>query len=150
MIDCHSYKCFTWCHHYSLSNKIAESLKSLFNTFYAPIVQSSADLLKKSFTETEINLSSAKPATLIYNILSTLKTVFLYGNSFINSQRFNVLMEPLVNLLDYEEYVTDERISAILPKCFAQFAVAANNDLLWKQLNHQILKKTKSNNVVLK
>lgn len=132
---------------FRFSNKVAESLKSLFNTFANPIIQSSADLLNKTFTNAEIVASSAKPATLIYNILSTLQTIFSYCPNYINSQRFNVLVEPLVNILDHDEYLEDESVIEILPKCFAQFAVAANNDLLWKQLNRQILSKTRSNSV---
>lgn len=68
----------------------------------------------------------------------------------MNSHRFNVLMEPLVNLLDNEEYLADKDIVELLPKCLAQFAVSANNDLLWKQLNHQILMKTRSNSVTVR
>ncbi|KAG4072405.1 hypothetical protein HA402_004337 [Bradysia odoriphaga] len=136
---------------YRLSSKVAESLKSLFITFASPIVQHAADLLKKKYTKAEIKASSSSPATLIYNVLATLQTIFLYGNhQFINSQRFNVLMEPLVDLLDQEQYLADENIAKILTKCYAQFAVEANNDLLWKQLNQQILKKTRSSSVAVR
>lgn len=138
--------------HFRVSNKLAESLKHLFIVFAPSIIQNAADLLTRNFTAATINASSAKPVTLIYNILATLQSIFLFGmsNSFVTAHRFNVLVEPLVNLLDNEDYVQDESINEILPKCFAQFAVAANNDLLWKQLNHQILMKTRSNSVVVR
>lgn len=146
-----STECPTIClPYFRLSSKLAESLKSLFITFAPAIIQNCADLLERNFTDAERNASSAKPATLIYNILSTLQTIFLCGNSFINSHRFNVLVEPLVNLLDNEEYLADENINEILPKCFAQFAVTANDDMLWKKLSHLILMKTRSNSVVVR
>lgn len=137
-------------YHFRVSNKLAESLKSLYSTFASPLVQNSADLLSRDFTKAEITASSAKPVCLISHILSTLQNIFLYCNSFVNANRFNVLLEPLVNLLDHEEYLADKNISELLPKLFAQFAMAANNDLLWKELNHQILMKTRSNSVVVR
>ncbi len=112
-----------------------------------PTIQHSAGLLEKQFTKAEIKASSAPPANLIYNILSTLHTVFLHRPSNVN---FNVLLEPLVNVLDHEEYLTDEHINGILAKCFAQYALASNNDLTCKQLNHQILMKTRSNSVLVR
>lgn len=118
-------------------------------TFAKGIFQNTADLLKKDFTKAEIKASSTKPVTLIYNILETLHTIFLYSNNISNNQ-FNVLVEPLVNLLDNEDYLMDKKVKEILPKCLAQFAVSANNDVLWKQLNHQILLKTRNNSVLVR
>lgn len=138
---------------FRLSNKLAESLKNMFIAFAPVIIQNAADLLQRNYSAATINASSAKPVTLIYNILSTLQSICLFTcttNSFITAHRFNVLVDPLVDLLDNEDYVQDENIKEILPKSFAQFAVAANNDLLWKQLNHQILMKTRSNSVVVR
>lgn len=135
---------------FRLTYKLAESLKALFINFAQPIIQNAADLLERNFTETEVNASSANPATLIYNILSTLQSVFTHGDTFMNSHRFNVLINPLVNLLDNEEYLADKLIIELLPKCLAQFAIAANNDQSWKLLNHQILLKTRNNSVLVR
>ncbi|KAJ6649895.1 HEAT repeat-containing protein 1 like [Pseudolycoriella hygida] len=136
---------------YRLSNKLAETLKTLFIRFAPVVIENSAVLLQRKFSKAELAASSAKPPKLIYNILSTLHTVFLYNdNSFINVDRFNALIDPLTNVLDDEGYLKDNNINEILPKCFAQFAVAANNDLLWKQLNQQILMKTRSNSLLVK
>lgn len=118
-------------------------------TFAKGIIQNTAELLRRDFTKAEIKASSTTPVTLMYNILETLHTVFLYSNNISNNQ-FNVLIEPLVNLLDNEDCLMEENVKEILPKCLAQFAVAANNDVLWKQLNHQILLKTRNNSVVVR
>lgn len=139
-------------------------MKSLFNKFADIIIQNSADLLQTDFTEEQINASSTSSATLVFNILQTLHTIFLYSNRPNNqslregsnnqsdrfNNRFNTLMEPLVNVLDNEDYLKEKNVQEILPKCFAQFTLTVNDDVLWKQLNHQILLKTRSDSVLVR
>lgn len=119
--------------------------------FAGNFVQNAADLLQKKFTEAEINASSTNSTTLIYDILETLHAIFLHGtDAFLNASRFNKLMEPIVNLLDNEDYLKVKNIEEILPKCLAQMAVTANDDVLWRQLNYQILLKTRSNSTLIR
>lgn len=83
---------------------------------------------------------------LLMAILNTLHHVFLYcSEDFINDHRFNVLMPPLVNQLENDLVLGNESLQQVLSNCIAQFAVATN-DVMWKQLNSQVLLKTRTSN----
>ncbi|XP_071448113.1 HEAT repeat-containing protein 1 [Hetaerina americana] len=89
---------------------------------------------------------------LIKCILTTLNAVFLYEDGtgrFVTSGRFETLMPPLVNQLENLVGGMDrfeERCSANVIPTLVKFAVSAADDSLWKQLNYQILLKTRHNN----
>lgn len=131
-----------------LSSKLAEATKQLRLKFATTIIQDSVDLLQKDFTDAEICASSTKPISLIYNILATLHIVFTSSAKSIHSQ-FNAFINPIVDLLNKEDYVMNEQVKAILPKCLSQLAVAVNEGDL-RKLQSQILEKTSSNSPVVK
>lgn len=138
---------------YRLSSSIAESLKSLFVLFASDLITNAAKLLDdcnlmKQDNEMEklyFPNSERKNVNLIKNILKTLDSILLYDNqNFITPHRFDVLMQPLVDQLENELIADNEEIIAILLSCISQLAVAVGDDSLWKQLNYQVMLKTRS------
>ncbi|XP_037707996.1 HEAT repeat-containing protein 1 homolog [Drosophila subpulchrella] len=132
--------------YFLLTNRIAEALKSLFVLFASEFVEDSSQLL------TELN--SIRPefeagdpeddVELLTAILNTLHHVFLYcSEDFINEHRFNALMPPLVDQLENDLVLGNDALQQVLSNSIAQLAVATN-DVMWKQLNSQVLLKTRT------
>lgn len=139
---------------YRLSNEIAEALKSLFVLFASDVVVNAADILNQlnlAKVEKAENLffpgDKEKNIYLIEHILKTLYNIFLHDRqNFINTHRFDTLMQPIVDQLENEMLLDNEDLRKLLMDCLAQLAVAASDDILWKQLNYQILLKARNNN----
>lgn len=136
-----------------MSSKVAESLKSLFILFANDFIQNAADFLIKytncdsSIDENTANGSKLEIISLIENIIQTLSNVFLHDSQgFINNHRFDILMQPIVDQLENELVLSSEPTKEKIPFCLAQLAKAVNDDTMWKQLNYQILLKTRNNN----
>lgn len=135
---------------FRLTNEISLALKSLFLLFASDIIDCAAILLNKSNPsktdelcfneENELNLY------LTEYILKSLHNIFLHDHqNFINSQRFDVIMQPIVDEIDNDLIVNGKQETQdLLRACIAQLAVAASDDILWKQLNYQVLLKTRS------
>nr|XP_017099041.2 HEAT repeat-containing protein 1 homolog [Drosophila bipectinata] len=132
--------------YFLLTNRIAEALKSLFVLFASEFVDDSSRLLAEHNTirpgfsagdrEDDVELLTA--------ILGTLHNVFLHcSEDFINEHRFNALMTPLVDQLENDLVLGSEELQQALTNCIAQLAVATN-DVMWKQLNGQVLLKTRT------
>lgn len=137
---------------YSLSSRIAESLKSLFVLFASHFINNSAEILdacNRSKTEDLYYANEDKNVILLENVLKTLNSVFLYDNQkFINRDRFNVLMQPLVDQLENPLgglNALTKRNSELVTPCLVHFSIAVADDALWKQINYQILLKMRNN-----
>lgn len=129
---------------FRLSTEIAKSLKSLFVLFASNFIDDAASFLTKS-TETESS-NRKKTALLIQSVVETLYQVFLHdGCGFINGMRFDVLIQPLVDLIENNIVLDNPSLMSLIPTCLAQLGIAVNDDIQWKQLNYQILLKTRSN-----
>ncbi|EDV59140.1 HEAT repeat-containing protein 1 homolog [Drosophila erecta] len=132
--------------YFLLTNRIAEALKSLFVLFASEFVEDSSRLLTEHNSirpEFEV-VEREDDVELLTAILNTLHHVFLYcSEDFINDHRFNALMPPLVNQLENELVLGNESLQQVLSNCIAQLAVATN-DVMWKQLNSQVLLKTRT------
>lgn len=129
---------------FRLSTEIAKSLKSLFVLFAGDFIDDAANFLTKV---TEIELSNRKKtAMLIQSVVDTLYHVFLYDSrGFINGMRFDVLVQPLVDLIENNIVLDEPSLMSLISTCLAQLGIAVNDDIQWKQLNYQILLKTRSN-----
>nr|CAD7459837.1 unnamed protein product [Timema tahoe] len=94
-------------------------------------------------------LAKTKANLLLQQILKTLHGVFMYDRQkFINKERFDVLMQPIVDQLENTLGGVEglqSRASSFVQPCIAEFAVAIADDALWKDLNYQILLKTSHN-----
>ncbi|XP_030376815.1 HEAT repeat-containing protein 1 homolog [Scaptodrosophila lebanonensis] len=132
--------------YFLLTNKIAEALKSLFVIFADNFIQDAARLLHEHnmLRESHNNEDESLNEQLVSAILSTLQLVFQHStNDFLNSHRFNTLMQPIVDQLENELVLSRESLQQSLTTCIAQLAVAVSNDVHWKQLNTQVLLKTR-------
>lgn len=139
---------------YRLSNEIAGALKSLFVLFATELVQNAAVTLN-ACNSTKVDgadglyyaNSPFKNLYLVEHILNTLFQIYLHDKqNFINTHRFDLIMQPMVDQLENEIILESLPVQELLKGCLSQFAVAASDDILWKQLNYQILLKTRNNN----
>ncbi|KAK3612581.1 hypothetical protein CHS0354_042081 [Potamilus streckersoni] len=140
---------------YRLADRLADSLRSLFTLFAGHIFQHAASMLTqnckaKSGTKffPEDRKKRKKSCQLLLYILDCLHKCFLYDTEgFVSKERFDSIMQPLVDQIENEqgsEEMYHSRISEHLVPCIVQFAVAAQDDSLWKALNYQILLKTRN------
>ncbi|XP_050321722.1 LOW QUALITY PROTEIN: HEAT repeat-containing protein 1 homolog [Bactrocera neohumeralis] len=132
-----------------LTNKIAEALKTLFALFARDgIIDDAANLLNE-YNAAKQNIEADQEALtsdIVKSILSTLYTLFLHDSKgFVNNRRFEVLMQPLVDQLENRLVLESEELQQVLQMCVAQLAAAVSNDIMWKQLNYQVLMKTRTN-----
>ncbi|NWI16941.1 HEAT1 protein, partial [Crypturellus soui] len=134
-----------------LADCIADKLKSLFTLFAGHLVKPFAETLNQlnisktdeAFFDSEN--STEKSCLLLQFTMDCLHKLFLFDTqNFLSKERAETLMMPLVdqleNMLGGDEKF-QERVTAHLIPCIAQFAVAMADDSLWKPLNYQILLK---------
>lgn len=140
---------------YNVTNQIAEKLKSLFVVFAGHFIRNAAQVI----VDTNYTQKGSLPFTgpnaegntimLLEYVLRCLYRVCLHDNeNFINKERFDTLMEPLVEQLENQlgdEQAVQRRVKEILIPLLAQMAVAASDDYLWKSLHYQLLLKMRSN-----
>lgn len=132
---------------YHLSEKIGLALKGLFVLFASTILNSIADVLR-SIGSPEQDSSTETTSLLLDFVLKTLKVVFTYDSKqLINRDRFELLMQPLVDLLEKDFDGIDsltKRNEQLITPTIVQFAVAIADDGLWKEMNYQILLKMRN------
>lgn len=140
-----------------LSCAIADKLKGLFVLFAGHFMKNASDLLdacNNSKTEDQYFDSEEKCLMLVHFIIKTLHTVCLYDSqSFLNKDRFETLMQPVVDQLENTLGGVENlkvRAAEYLIPCISQFAVATADDSLWKLLNYQILLKTRHNDAEIR
>ena len=137
---------------FRLTNEVSIALKSLFLLFSSELIDSAGPMLDKcnlSKHDGDSCFGDDKNKNLYLTefILKTLHNIFLHDHqNFINTQRFDIIMQPIVDQIENDFVVADERMQKIVGTCVAQLAVAASDDVLWKQLNYQVLMKTRSEN----
>lgn len=129
---------------YKLSNEVAKALKSLYVLFASDVTQNATEYLTELNTETG---DAEKCSLLIQQIVGTLYQIFLHDSQgFVNGSRFEALLQPLVDQIENEIVLHSSENKELLSKCLAQLGIAVNDDIQWKQLNYQILMKTRNNN----
>lgn len=135
---------------FRLTNEVSVALKSLFLLFSSELVDSAGPMLDKCNPSKHDDDScfgddKVKNLYLTEFILRTLHNIFLHDHqNFINTQRFDVIMQPIVDQIENEFVLADERMQELVRTCVAQLAIAASDDILWKQLNYQVLMKTRA------
>ncbi|CAH1776175.1 unnamed protein product [Owenia fusiformis] len=135
---------------YRLVDRFADGMKALFNLFAGHIIKNTADLLDKtncSKTDELLYKDVSKNVQLCGYILDTLHKVCRHDTEgFLNKERFDTLMQPLIDQLENEEIGEDlyeAHVTEHLVPCIAQFAVAIADDSLWKPMNYQICLQTR-------
>ncbi|NXG04878.1 HEAT1 protein, partial [Sakesphorus luctuosus] len=138
-----------------IADCIADKLKGLFTLFAGHLVKPFAETLNQvnisktdeAFFDSDNNIE--KSCLLLQFTIDCLHKLFLFDTQkFLSKERAETLMQPLVdqleNVLGGDEKF-QERVTAHLIPCVAQFSVAMADDSLWKPLNYQILLKTRHN-----
>ncbi|NXK60082.1 HEAT1 protein, partial [Sylvietta virens] len=138
-----------------IADCIADKLKGLFTLFAGHLVKPFAETLNQvnisktdeAFFDSDNN--TEKSCLLLQFTMDCLHKLFLFDTQkFLSKERAETLMQPLVdqleNVLGGDEKF-QERVTAHLIPCIAQFSVAMADDSLWKPLNYQILLKTRHN-----
>ncbi|XP_052775291.1 HEAT repeat-containing protein 1-like [Mya arenaria] len=140
---------------YRLTDRLSEKLRSLFSMFAGNIVDHAAKILdennslknNKKFFPTDKSKRKKGCQVLTY-ILDTVTKCCQYDTQgFINKERFDLLMQPLVDQLENEaggDEVYGSRVHDHLVPCIVQLCVAAGDDSLWRSLNYQLCLKTRS------
>ncbi|XP_041341384.1 HEAT repeat-containing protein 1 isoform X1 [Pyrgilauda ruficollis] len=136
-----------------IADCIADKLKGLFTLFAGHLVKPFAETLNQvnisktdeAFFDSDNN--TEKSCLLLQFTMDCLHKLFLFDTQkFLSKERAETLMQPLVdqleNVLGGDEKFQD-RVTAHLIPCIAQFSVAMADDSLWKPLNYQILLKTR-------
>lgn len=162
---------------YRVVNQLADKLRSVFVPYFQYMLKGCVQHLidgqdretvkprKKSKVSAEImqrkqkwvGLTSAE-WHLRHLIISALHKCFLYDNvSFLDAQKFQMLLGPLVEQITVEkpsleksasntlEWIpSSQDMDDVLVACLGQMAITAGTDLLWKPLNHEVLLCTRS------
>ncbi|NXI45348.1 HEAT1 protein, partial [Galbula dea] len=134
-----------------IADCIADKLKGLFTLFAGHLVKPFAETLNQVNTSKtdeaffDSENSTEKSCLLLQFTMDCLHKLFLYDTQkFLSKERAETLMLPLVdqleNMLGGDE-TFQERVTAHLIPCIAQFSVAIADDSLWKPLNYHILLK---------
>lgn len=134
---------------YSFSYGVANSLKGLFVLFAGHFINNAATVLESCNTKNQPLYfeEEHKNIELLENILKTLNLVFMYdSHKFVNKERFDILMQPVVDQLDNTLGNYEARVRDIVIPTVVNFTVATGDDSLWKQLNYQILLKMRDGN----
>ncbi|XP_075352080.1 HEAT repeat-containing protein 1 isoform X1 [Mycteria americana] len=134
-----------------IADCIADKLKGLFTLFAGHLVKPFAETLNQvnvsktdeAFFDSEN--STEKSCLLLQFTMDCLHKLFLFDTQkFLSKERAETLMMPLVDQLENTlggDEKFQERVTAHLIPCIAQFSVAMADDSLWKPLNYHILLK---------
>ncbi|NXO05043.1 HEAT1 protein, partial [Rhinopomastus cyanomelas] len=134
-----------------IADCIADNLKGLFTLFAGHLVKPFAETLNQVNTSKtdeaffDSENSTEKSCLLLQFTLDCLYKLFLFDTqNFLSKERAETLMMPLVDQLENMiggDQKFQERVTAHLIPCIAQFSVAMADDSLWKPLNYHILLK---------
>ncbi|ESP03635.1 hypothetical protein LOTGIDRAFT_224297 [Lottia gigantea] len=160
------FKVFDWCTRdnnkdrilvlYRLSDYLVETLRSLFMIVAGPIVNYTAQILDLNNSSKTRKVNNNKQNVLITSILDCLSKCFLYDNEgFLTSDRFETVMQPIVDQIDNlpynkKESIYKNRVTNHLVPCIGNLVLAAHDDSLWKKLNYQILLKTRHSDALVR
>ncbi|XP_013080450.2 HEAT repeat-containing protein 1-like [Biomphalaria glabrata] len=142
---------------YRLCDSLAGKLKNLFTLFAGHIIKHSADMLdtnNRSKQKCKLfgkgKAARAKVCGLLVHIIDCLQKTFAHDTEgFLTKERFDTVMQSLVDQLENtlgKPSVCEDRILNHVVPCIASLAAAAHDDSLWKDLNYQILLKTRHEN----
>lgn len=133
---------------YKLSCELGKALKSLYVLFASDVIQNAIELLQSlnGADDDAVAANMSTKSILLGHIVGTLNQIFLHDSQrFMNASRFDALLQPLVDQIENGIVLNSEKNQQLLTTCLAQLGTAINDDIMWKQLNYQILLKTRSN-----
>jgi U3 small nucleolar RNA-associated protein 10 len=89
----------------------------------------------------------------LHSVIDTLSNVFINDTQkvFVNKERFNLLMEPLIDQIENESSSSDDYVKFIsehVGPCVANMgACCVNDEAACRKLNYHLLLKTKHSSV---
>ncbi|KAI9989928.1 hypothetical protein PInf_020226 [Phytophthora infestans] len=102
---------------------------------------------------TDVKAERERNTLLLTTVVRALDGCFVHDNDgFMEKDRFDVVLTPLVNVLDVLQYDASMRefvLETVAP-CLANLAWAAKSDLLWKPLHYAVLMKSRGDNALVR
>ncbi|XP_028332618.1 HEAT repeat-containing protein 1 [Gouania willdenowi] len=141
---------------FRLCDVVSDRLRGIFSLFAGNLIKPLVDVLNRTNTSQSEECGGGvlfdgdedKLCLLLRFVLDCMQKLFLHDtHHFLNRERADALLSPLVDQLENRvggEVSYRQRVTQHLVPCVAQFSAAAANDTLWKNLNYQILLKTRS------
>ncbi|MCO5557096.1 hypothetical protein L7F22_010652 [Adiantum nelumboides] len=162
---------------YRVVNQLADKLRSVFVPYFQYFIKACVKQLldgqdreivrpkKKSKMSGQLHNKKTRTSGLTgsewhlrYLIVCSLQKCFLYDTiGFLDTEKFQMLLEPLVQQVSVDRppldeaesngmewFPTTQDMDSALVACLGQMAIAAGTDLLWKPLNHEVLLCTRS------
>jgi U3 small nucleolar RNA-associated protein 10 len=112
-------------------------------SYYSYLLDSTLSILRDS----EFGLKTYESIQLWKFAVSSLEKYFLYDQGLLDDKKFEKLMKPLVDQMDYLDSHGDdymENMFTILIPCISQLAVTAKTEARRKPLNKLICMKTRT------
>lgn len=126
--------------YFKLLNTLSSELKGLYLLFAGNLIPTA----HSSLIQCKSNQLKEK-SLLIQYIVSTLSNVFKYDTiNFTTKERFEMIMTPLVNLLEAVDLDNYSNIcqNYVIP-CISNLIAAVTDDTLWKDINCQVMLKAR-------
>ena len=130
---------------YRLLDLMLTKLKSIFAPYYSFVFDHAVAKLTENTDATPLNVELWK------NVVLSLTKFLTYDNdNAFNQERYDKVLQPLVDQMDvavgvskddHAEYLT--RMRTYLVPCFGAMAINLGNDASWKQMNYQVLMKSR-------
>ncbi|UIZ22783.1 hypothetical protein KXD40_003603 [Peronospora effusa] len=104
-------------------------------------------------TTVDVKAAREHNALLLTTVVRALDGCFVHDNDgFIEKDRFDLVLNPLVDVLDVLQYDGSMRafvLETVAP-CVANLAWAAKSDLLWKPLHYAVLMKSRGESAAVR
>ncbi|ETK92888.1 hypothetical protein L915_03853 [Phytophthora nicotianae] len=101
----------------------------------------------------DVKIERERNTQLLTTVVRALDGCFVHDNDgFMEKDRFDVVLTPLVDVLDVLQYDASMRefvLETVAP-CLANLAWAAKSDLLWKPLHYSVLMKSRGDNALVR
>jgi U3 small nucleolar RNA-associated protein 10 len=137
--------------YFRFTAEASNALKSLFLIFTSNFIDqvgTSLDKCNKSKYQNESDLhfenDTNRNMLLAESILRTINNILMHGQqNFVNTHIFNLIMQSIVDQIENPDIIEYDGMEELTRNTISNLAVAANDDVMWKQLNYQILLKTR-------
>ncbi|CAI5735970.1 unnamed protein product [Hyaloperonospora brassicae] len=104
-------------------------------------------------SEATVKAERERYTALLSTVVRALDGCFVHDNDgFIEKERFDIVLAPLVDVLDVVQYDPSMRafvLETVAP-CLANLAWAAKSDLLWKPLHYAVLMKSRGESAAVR
>jgi U3 small nucleolar RNA-associated protein 10 len=129
---------------YRVAKELSSTLQFLFLPFASDIINTVGETLK-SISSAKINENCCNDKLLIDLVLTTINNILKFDQeNYMNSQRFEKIMQPIVDQIENKIVLKNDDIKDLLTSTIVMLSFNTCDDVLRKQLNYQVLLKTRS------